>query len=264
MKFMVRLMVVLLPFYLLAGCVSSPTSQSRVQAPASQEAVKGEARTRAKAHTVLGFEYYEQHQFGIALQEAKVALQNDGSYTLAHNLLALVYMSLGDNKSAEESFLRAMQLSPGDPELANNYGWFLCQTKREQQSLRYFNEALQNTLYPTPQVALANSAGCALKIHDYKAAETSLQRALAMDPNNPRALFLTATLKFQQKQYDAAGVYIVQLHRNTEPDAGSAFLAYRIAHFAGNRDDEARYQALLRKKFPDSDEYRKLLQGIME
>jgi type IV pilus assembly protein PilF len=264
MKFMVRLMVILLPSCLLAGCAMSPTSQSRVQAPASQEVVRGEARTRAKAHTDLGFEYYAQHQFGVALQEAKVALHDDGSYTPAHNLLALVYMSLGDNKSAEESFLSAMQLSPGDPELANNYGWFLCQTKREQQSLRYFNEALQNTLYPTPQIALANFAGCALKIHDYKAAETSLQRALAMDPNNARALFLTATLKFQQKQYDAAGAYIVQLHRNTEPDAGSAFLSYRIARLTGNRDDEARYLALLRKKFPDSDEYRKLLQGILE
>ena len=135
-------MAVFLPVCLLAGCATSPTSQSRAQAPASQEVVLGEARTRAKAHTDLGFEYYAQNQFGVALQEAKTALNHDSSYTPAYNLLALVYMSLGDNKSAEEAFLRARQLSPGDPEIANNYGLFLCRTKREQQSFHILQRSL--------------------------------------------------------------------------------------------------------------------------
>lgn len=264
MKHMVRLMALLLPVYLLAGCTVSPSNRSTVQAPASQEVVKGAARTRAKAHTDLGFEYYAQNQFGIALQEAKVALNDDSSYTPAYNLQALVYMSLGDSKSTEESFLRAIQLSPGDPEIANNYGWFLCQTKREQQSLHYFSEALRNTLYPTPLIALSNFAECSIKIHDYKAAETHLQHALALAPNNARALLLMANVKFQQKEYAEARNYIAELNRNSEPNAELAFLAYRIARHIGNREDEARYLALLRKKFPDSDEYRKLQQGMLE
>lgn len=264
MKLMVRLMALLLPLCLLAGCSTSPTIRSTVQAPASQEVVRGEARTRAKAHTDLGFEYYAQNQFGIALQEAKVALHDDSSYTPAYNLQALVYMSLGDSKSTEESFLRAIQLSPGDPEIANNYGWFLCQTKREQQSLQYFSEALRNTLYPTPLVAMSNLAECSIKVRDYKSAETYLQQALALAPNNARALLMMANLKYQKKEYEEARGYIAQLNRNSEPNAESAFLAYRIARFIGNRDDEARYFALLRKKFSDSDEYRKLQQGILE
>lgn len=249
---------------LLTGCSSSPVDRSRVQVPASQELVRGESRTRAKAHTDLGFEYYAQNQYGVALQEAKVALNDDNSYTPAYNLLALVYMSLGDNKSTEEAFQRAIQLSPGDPEIANNYGWFLCQTQREQQAFPYFSAALQNTLYPTPWVALANAADCSLKIKDYKAAETYLQRALALVPNSARVLLLMASLKYQQKQYAEARAYIAELHRNSEPNAESAFLAFRIARFTGNRDDEARYQALLRKKYPDSAEHKKLLQGNLE
>lgn len=262
MSAVLRLSFIALLAALLSACASTP--QSRVQAPASQEQVTGEGRIRAKAHTDLGFEYYAQNQYGVALQEAKVALSDDNSYTPAYNLLALVYMSLGDNKSSEEAFLRARQLSPGDPEIANNYGWFLCQTKHEQQSFQYFDDALQNPLYPTPLTALANSADCAIRIHDYKAAEGYLQRALNMAPNSVRALLLMANLKYQQKQYAEARVYIAELHRNSEPNASSAFLAYRIARFAGNRDDEARYLALLRKKFPDSDEYKKLLQGALE
>jgi len=181
-----------------------------------------------------------------------------------HNLLALVYMALGDNKSGEEALLRAMQLSPGDPEIANNYGSLLCLTKRERESLRYFNEALQNPLYPTPLVALVNSADCAMRIKDYKATEEYLQRALTLAPNSAQALLLMTKSKYQQKQYADARAYVVELHRNSEPNAESAFLAYRIARFTGNRDDEARYLALLRKKFPDSDEHKKVLRGTLE
>lgn len=263
-RHMIRLLVVMLSACFYAGCGSSPSNASRVRAPSSQEQVQGAARIRAKAHADLGFEYYAQKQYGTALQEAKVALNDDSGYIPAYNLLALVYMSLGDPKSAEQSFLRARQLAPGDPEIANNYGWFLCQNKREPESFQYFNEALQNPLYPTPIVALNNSAECAVKMHDLKAAEGYLQRTLDLAPNSTRALMLMANLKYEKKQFNEARVYISELHRNAEPTAASSFLAYRVARLTGNRDEEARYLALLRKKFPDSEEYKKLARGITE
>lgn len=248
----------------LAGCASSPANTTRAKAPASQETARGESRTRAKAHTDLGFEYYAQKQLGVALQEAKIALKDDNTYTPAYNLLALVYMGLGEQKSAEESFQRALQLSPGDSEISNNYGWFLCQTKRAQQSFQYFDMALQNPLYPTPGIALANSAECAMNIGDLKLAEGYLARALNLNPNSVRALLAMANLKYQQKQYTEARYYVSEVHKNIEPNAASTLLAYRIARQTGNRDDEARYLSLLRKRFSDSNEYKRLTQGAIE
>lgn len=262
MKLMFRFKMLLVLACLLAGCAGTP--QSRVQAPASQETVLGQARTRAKAHTDLGFEYYAQKQLGIALQEANIAIKDDAGYAPAYNLLALVHVSLGDIRAAEEAFQRAMQISTGDPEVANNYGWFLCQSKREAQSLRYFIDAVQNPLYPTPLVALSNAGECAMKIGDHAAAEGYLQQVLDQAPNSTRALMLMANLKYQQKQYAQARGYLLDLHRNAEPIAGTAYLAYRIARITGNRDEEARYLALLRKKFPDSDEFKKILHGAAE
>ena len=249
---------------LLSGCASPSRTQSKAQSPASQEIVRGEKRSRAKAHTDLGFEYYSQRQFGIALQEAKVALQDDSSYTPTYNLLALVNMELNDEKSAEDAFQRALQLSPGDPEIANNYGWFLCKTKREQQSFQYFNLSLQNPLYPTPSRALNNAADCSIQIRDYKSAEGYLNRALILVSSDVRALLAMANVKYQQKQYVDARGYLAEAHRNSEPSSVSAWLALRIARQTGNRDDEARYLSVLRKKFPDSDEYKRLLQGNFE
>lgn len=262
-----RRLLILLSGVLLVGCAVTPADRygeqvsARVQAPSSQEAVKSESTKRAKAHTDLGFEYYAQKQFGTALQEAKVALSNDSSYVPAHNLRALVAMALADYKIADESFQRALQLAPNDPEIANNYGWFLCQTKHEDASFAYFNRALENPLYPTPVVALSNAGECAMKRSDYAASEGYLQRAVVREPDNSRVLFLMASLKYRQQQFSEADTYIQQLHRVVEPTAESLWLALRVARQINDRTDEARYLSLLRKNFPDSDEYRKALQG---
>jgi type IV pilus assembly protein PilF len=267
MKFRRCLFVIFSSGVMLAGCSSTATKNPavvKVQAPASQETVRGDARTRANSHANLGFEYYAQRQYGTALEEAKVAIKNDSSYSPTYNLLGLIYKELGDNKSAEESFQRAMQLSPGDPEFSNNYGWFLCQTKREQQAFQYFNAALQNPLYPTPVVALTNAVECSVRTGDYKGAESYLDRALVYGSNNVRVLMVAANLKYLQKQYGEARYYVSEVHKNMEPTAASAWLALRIAHRIGNREEEARYVSMLRKKFTDSEESRKLAQGLVE
>jgi type IV pilus assembly protein PilF len=268
MKNEVKLLTVLLLVGLVVGC-ASPSSQSsprqtRSQVPTSQEAGGGVSRTRAKGHTDLGFEYYAQKQLGTALQEAKIALKDDSNYTPAYNLLALVYMGLGEQKSAEDAFQRALQLSPGDPEIANNYGWFLCQNRRESQAFEYFNMALRNPLYPTPVVALANSADCAMQIGNYKDAEAALTRAMAINPDSTRVLLAMANVKYQQGQLVEARYFLGELHKSIEPNAASASLALKIARRTGNREDEARYLSLLRKKFPDSAEYKSVLEGTPE
>ena len=264
MKCISSLILVLVIGNALSGCASSSRGQSKAQAPASREIVLGESRSRAKAHTDLGFEYYAQRQYGVALQEVRVALKDDSSYTPTYNLLALINMELNDEVAAEDAFQRALQLSPGDPEIANNYGWFLCKTKREQQSFRYFNLALQNPLYPTPSRALDNAADCYIQIRDFKSAESYLNRALVLVPSDVRALLAMANVKYLQKQHAEARGYLAEAHRNSEPSSVSAWLALRIARQTGNREDEARYLSLLRKKFPDSEEYKKLLQGNFE
>lgn len=258
---------------LLAGCLfltacasSEPAKKTERTAPptSSRDSDRGDARARAKAHTDLGFEYFSQRQLGTALEEAKIALKDDRSYTPAYNLMALVQMSLGENKAAEEAFQRALQLSPGDPEVSNNYGWFLCQNKREAESFAYFNTALRNPLYQTPVIALASSAECAMQIGQYPQAEAAAQRALNLNPNYARALMTMANIKYRQQQYEQARHYVGEVHRVIEPTAASAWLALRIARQTGNREDEARYISLLKKKYPDSNEFRLLSEGKFE
>jgi type IV pilus assembly protein PilF len=255
-----------LPF--LASC-AAPGVDSFGQAsrnkPSFSQAVEGGSHVaRAKSHTELGAAYYEARQLATALDEARIAIAADASYAPAYNLLALVYVELKESRSAIDAFEKSLGLVPGDPEISNNYGWFLCQIGQEQKGLRHLGAAFNNPLYGTPAVALANAAICARNIKDFDRASEYLAKALRLDPNNLRALYLLAELNHQRGQYGEAQLRITDFHRRVEPNAESAWLALRIARAQGNRSDEARFSAMMRQKFFDSSEYQKLIQGQFE
>ncbi len=250
----------LLPI-LLAACVSDGGGSRRLREPALQQQVVGETRTKAKNRVDLGSAYYQDGQLGVALEEARKAIALDSGYAPAHNLLALIYMDLGQKAQAQEAFERALRLAPGDPDFSNNYGWFLCQSGQEQKSLTHFQAALSDPLYSTPTTALVNAAICSSKLKDDKSAEDFLLRALRAEPGNIRALYQLAELYFKVGRYAEARLRISEYHGRVEPTAESTWLALRIARGLGNRHDEAAFMGALRRNFPNSTEAQKLQQG---
>ena len=42
---------------------------------------------------------------------------------------------LAVKENDEEAFRKALSISPDDSDTLNNYGWFLCQTKRERETI---------------------------------------------------------------------------------------------------------------------------------
>ena len=136
---------------LLAACAGGGP---RIEAPAMDTGTivgeVGDPRNRARAHTELASAYYQRGNMGVALEELRIATAADPGYPAAHSMFGLVYMELREHKLAEQSFERALQLSPNDGDINHNYGWFLCQTKREPDSIKYFLQAIRNPLYPTP------------------------------------------------------------------------------------------------------------------
>lgn len=249
----------------LAGCAGVPPGgEVDAQTPVSQQAAVGDARQRAKVHTDLGMVYLREGRLGVALDEARIAIESDSSYPLGYNLLGLVQMYLKDNRAAEASFGRALGLAPSDPEINNDFGWFLCQSGREQQSIGYFETASKSQLYSTPTKPLTNAGFCSLAMKDDKGAEGFLLRALRADPLNGDAQFLLADICYRTGRLAEARLRLAEIHRMTEPNAQTAWLGLRIERKAGDRDAESRYAAQLRRKFRDSRENQLLMQGRFE
>ena len=245
----------------IAGCASSGPEPASY---APQSGADTDLQTRARVHTELAAGYFELGNYGVALQEAAEALKSEPNYAPALNVLALVYMELRDDKAAESSFQRALRASPLDSDTNNNYGWFLCQSKRERESIKYFLAALRNPLYTTPDKSWVNAGICARQAGDLTAAEDYFQKALKVRPAQPQALFQMADMAYKRNNDPEAKAYLARLQRDATPTAEILWLALRVERRLGDRNAEASLGFQLRKNFPESREARALIAGQYE
>lgn len=167
----------------LAGCAQ----QGAVEKASPESRSDRQVNVQARIHTELGAGYFSRGQYAIALQELNIARAADLGYAPAYSVLGLVHAELREDRQAEESFRRAIDLSPNYSEAHNNYGLFLCQRGRAANLAR-FEAALSNPLYATPETALANAGVCAMEKGDMAAAEVYFIRALKRAPRQPTAL----------------------------------------------------------------------------
>lgn len=249
---------------ILTGCAGAPAGDANsgnVEQAVSRQTATSEAGQRAKVHTELGRYYLQAGNNDIALERARIAIDAESGYAPAHNLLALVYMALRQNQLAEQSFSRALQLAPGDPEINNDYGWFLCQTGKPKESIAHFKLAIGNSLYQTPGKALTNAGLCALMIKDDGQAEDYMSRAVRLDRANLTALYWLADITYRSNRLAEAQQIIKELHGRLDPTAESAWLALRIERKIGDREAEARFTGILHRKYRNSPEQQKLSRG---
>jgi type IV pilus assembly protein PilF len=249
----------------LTGCATGlPVDQQAAESAVSQQAALSSNERRAKVHTELGSLYLQKGNLAVALEEARAALAAYSAYAPAHSLMGLAYMQLRENAAAEKSFELALGIAPGDPEINNNFGWFLCQTGRERQSLAHFNVAIKSALYATPAMPNINAGICLLRLKDEKVAEEYFSRALRLDPANLRAVYFLAETAFRQGRFAATLQYLEDLHKRVEPSAESLWLAVRAEHKLGHDDRKVALSTQLLRKFPGTPEASKLAEGLYE
>lgn len=253
----------------LTACAGGP-------APTAAPAPTGELRTasdttsaekRAGIRLQLAVGYFQEGKYEVALDEIKQALAADPQSAEAYGLRGLVYNAMGETARAENSFKEALALAPGNPDLQNNYGSFLCQTGRAPESIRFFEAALNNRSYRTPASALVNAGTCSLKMKNNDAAERYLLDALRVAPDLPVVNASLARIYHERRDSTRAGFFINRLTSTAKLDSLSAdvlWLAIRVTHKAGDRTTEASLVSQLAKRFPSSPEYAAFQRGAFD
>jgi type IV pilus assembly protein PilF len=224
----------------------------------------GAPRDRARAHTELAAAYLEGGNLGVALEEARLALKADSGYAPAYNIMGLVQMDLRDSPEAERAFERALRINPDDPDTNHNYGWFLCKSGREEESVRYFMNAVRNPLYGRPQKTYALAASCVLQKKNEKDALEFYDRSLRLDPRYAPALIGLAQLRYRRGELRDARTLVGRYNKVAEPTAESLWLGLRIERKLGDRIAEGSYATQLRRRFAGSREYQELQKGRYE
>lgn len=247
----------------LAGCQTTSTI-SEGPIPDSSTNVTGEAsepRNRARIHTELGAAYYERGNMAVALEHLRTAISSDPNYALAYSMLGLVYADLKENNRAQSSFERALSLAPNDPNINHNFGGFLCRTGREDESIKYFLQAVHNPLYRTPWRSYSAAGLCMLNKGKVKEAEDFFERALKLEQDDPTALLSMAQIRYRQGNLEEARKLVLRFNKLVTPNAESLWLALRIERKLGQRVAEAGYANQLRRRFEKSPEYQLLQRG---
>lgn len=252
--------------FVVSGCAGPGRTEGPGPAsvPVSEQTASGVIEKSAKTHTELGILYLQSGNLAVAMEEARLAVLIDPAYAPGHDLMGLVHMVLNEIPQAKVSFERAIQLAPGDPVIANDYGWFLCQNGQAKESFKYFEAAYRNPLYKTPTRPLTNAGLCYLQIKEDKQAEDNFRRALMVDGSNVQAMFHLSSLAYKRGDFYNAKNILGELHRLSDPNAESLWLGLRIERKLGDRPAEASYAAQLRRKFSGTPEYQALQQGNFE
>ena len=236
------------------GCKTTTTIDG-AQVPNNSGAAgvpEADAKKRAAVRLQLAASYYQSGQLEIAIDTARRAIDLDPESASAHGLLGLMLMDVGQVVQADASFRRALALEHNNPDLNNNYGWFLCQTGHERDAIAYFDKALSDRLYQSPARALQNAGICLLRVHDEAGAEKFLLRALAADATSPIAKFQLAQMYLHQRRFDRCDFYFDLLTRSVETNAETLWLGARIAHAKNDEVTERSFSEQLQTRFPDS------------
>ena len=241
---------------LLAGCAGTGGDAPRELKTASDQTA---AEKRAQIRLQLAVGYYQDRKYEIALDEVKQAIAAAPDFADAYGFRALIYTAMGENALADENYRHALRLAPRNPDLANNYGLFLCDAGgRPDQALGLFESALKNPQYRSPAKALTNAGNCSLKLKNTDTAERYLLEALRYEPELPAIQAGLARVYFERRDYTRAGFFINRLTDAAKLESLSAdvlWLAIRVQHMLGDRATEATLAAQLRKRFPGSAEY---------
>lgn len=238
----------------LTGCAAGAGATSSSAEPVT-DFDEPDSRKRARLRLELASGYFEQGQTTVALDEIKQSLAADPAYGPAYVLRALVYMRLNNNNLAEDSFKRALQINPRDPDALHNYGWFTCQLGRHAQAVDLFTRALASPVYGDQAKTYMAKGICQTRMGQYPEAENSFARSYELDAGNPITGYNLASLLFRRGDDSRAQFYIRRLNNSDLANAETFWLGIKIERRLGNTEAVQQLAQQLSRRYPQSREW---------
>jgi type IV pilus assembly protein PilF len=236
----------------LSGCATRVPKPTSDLLTASDQT---DADRRARVRMELASAYFSRGMGTTALDEVKQAIVAKPDAADAYNLRGLIYASLNEPQLAEESFRRAIKLSPQDFNALHNYAWFLCQQARFAEADQQFAELLAKPTFRDAPRSLLAQGVCQARANRWSEAERTLSRAYELDPANPATAVNLSEVLYRQAQYERARFYIRRVNSVDEMvTAQTLWLALRIEHRLGQAGLVRALGSQLTNRFPEAPE----------
>lgn len=248
------LTMTLLSSVLVTGCASTSGSGASGRTDLVTDSDESSDRKRARIRVELAMGYLEQGKTTIALDEVKLALAADPDFADAYSLRGLIYMRLNEFSLAQDSFMKALSIRPGDPNILHNLGWLRCQQARYPEALADFSRALSDTAYGERAKTYMAQGLCQIRAGQRPEAERSLLKSYEFDAANPVTGYNLANLLFQNADFARAQFYIRRINNSEWANAESLWLGIKVENRMADRVALLQLANQLEKRFPQSKE----------
>jgi type IV pilus assembly protein PilF len=239
---------------LLAGCVS--TGGNGPGSRLHSDSASDKARKGAEVHTQLGQQYMQNGELQAALEKLNKALAFDPNYPPAHTVIAVLYERIHDEPNAELHYRRAVALEPKKGAPNNNLGVFLCKEGKAAEAKPYFDRAVADPFYSTPDLALTNAGTCLIAANDLDGAEAAFRSAVQRNPVNAEALYQLAHVLYLKNDAFRARAFIQRFDALKQPSPDALKLGHDIELRLGNGEVAQDFARRLQAQFPDSEQAR--------
>ncbi len=136
----------------------------------------------AEWHYNMGAGYFENNKIYPAIRELNRALEKDPKLAKAHFLLGFIYSGRKKQHKAIQHYKQALELKPKFYKAKNNLGSIYLEMGRWREAAEVFQELLDESMYPTPELAHNNLGWAQYNLGRYDDAKEHLEMAVFLKP----------------------------------------------------------------------------------
>ncbi|MCG9697213.1 type IV pilus biogenesis/stability protein PilW [Shewanella sp. Isolate11] len=243
--------LILLTSIMVSGCVTERT-YSGTDVPITEREFDNVAAARQRVQ--LGLTYLQKGNSEQAKYNLDKALEYAPKLEAVHIGLAYYYQSVGELELTEQSYRNAINSSDATGDSMNNFGVFLCQQKKYEQSEEMFLRAVKMPKYTRSASSYENLGICSRESGDLTKAQHYFKMALNYDARRAVSLLELAEIELELGNYTEAKNGLARFHRVVPESAASLGLGIKIEQGLNNSEAVKKFGILLLAKFPTSNE----------
>lgn len=210
----------------------------------------------------LGNKYYDEKQYGKALDAYREAVALDSTSGRARNGMAMALLGLGQKSEARNELEKAVLLDPSLIQARNNLGQLLLQDGELEEAGKRFSEVLE--LDSVNTFAQQGLADVALERGDYALAEDHFRRAYELGLANRQVISRWALALMKQGKYAQALEVNARLLALELDNARAHHNQARLYMACDSLDQAARELEVVLRLAPNNTEARQQLQEIRQ
>jgi Tfp pilus assembly protein PilF len=197
-------------------------------------------RTEAETRYDLAVQLQANGDVQGSLKELNRALELYPRFDQAHNLKGiLLHISFGRHEEAIPHYKRALEIKPDYSEAKTNLGNVYLDLGRYDEALALYEEALNDTLYPTPYIAYSNKGWAQYKKGDVKGGMESIRMAVTTNPKFCLGYKNLGLIHGELGQHEESCTQFAH-YKEQCPSSGEAYYLSAMCLLKLDRQEEAR------------------------